>query len=384
MSRPEVLIVAPTAGGHHGEYLRRMVDGLRQRGVARLAVAAHPNLLASEADTLASVATMALDVSALDAAGSLWQTGRATGALIRAATEAVRPHRVLVPYLDHAQLALALGLRFPFKVSIAGILFRATLHEPAVGAADQIRQLRKTAVLRLAARNPHLGPVLTLDPEAIAPLRALGLDARWLPDPVEAPAPTQTPDKVRAALGIEPGRRLAVLFGSLEERKGVFETLDAVRMLDADVAARLALVILGRGYPETRERLQSAVDRARQTAATVVFEERFVPDAELDDLVTAADVMLAPYRGHVGSSGVVLRAAAAGTPVLATSDGMVGREVRQHRLGQAVEPSAPSIAEALARAVRDPEADFDAAAAAAYAAAHGVDRFVDALADALS
>lgn len=384
MTTPDLLIVAPYAGGHHAEYLRWIVSGLADRGVGRMAVAAHPALLDAEADALAGTDATPLDVSPLDAPGSLWAVGRATGVVVGRAIQAHRAPRVFLPALDHTQLALATGLRFGFDVRLSGILLRPTAHETPIGVGGRARQLRKTALLRLAARNPHLGPVLALDPDAVGPLRQLGLDAHWLPDPVRPPTPTHTPEAVRAALGIEPGRRLLVLVGSLEPRKGMFETLAAIGRLDDDMAGRIALVLVGRTYDDVRPRLEAAVAAAQQTAAQVLFQERFVPDADLDDLIRAADVVLAPYRGHIGSSGIVLRAAAEGTPLLATDGGMIGREVRRHHLGRVTDTGDPdALADALAHIAADPADGFDAAAAAAYADAHSVDHFADGIHDAL-
>ena len=218
---------------------------------------------------------------------------------------------------------------------------------------------------------------MALDPDAVDPLRRLGLDAEFLPDPVVPPSPSRSADDVRASLGVERGRRLLLLFGSLEERKGVLATLAALGRVPPNAARRLAVAIVGRTDDAIRVQLETLVAEGQRTETQVLYQDRFVPDAELDDLVLAADAVLAPYLGHVGSSGAVLRAAAAGTPVLATDAGMVGREVRRHGLGQTVDAAdSTALARALARIAEEPEAAFDPDGAAAYARDHGLDRFV--------
>ena len=375
---PDVLIVAPTAGGHHAEYLRWITRGLAGRDL-EVAVAAHPALLDLEDDVLNGAAGFALEVGHLEDAGSLWEVGRATAALIRDVVEKTQARRVFVPYLDHAQLGLATGLRFGFETRISGILLRA-----AAEPDRSLRGVRKAVLLRLAARNPHLETVLALDPDAVAPLRRAGLEAAWLPDPVEPPRPSRPADEVRADLGLEAGRRMLLLFGSLEERKGVFETLAALEAVPAEAARRLAVVVAGTAYDALRPRLDAALESARRTEAQVVFREGFVSDGDLDAMVCAADAVLALYRGHVGSSGVVLRAAAAGRPLIATDEGMIGREVRAHRLGQTVDVSdRVAVAAALGRATTEPGAGFVLEGARAYAQAHSVGRFVDTIVGAL-
>jgi glycosyltransferase involved in cell wall biosynthesis len=48
-------------------------------------------------------------------------------------------------------------------------------------------------------------------------------------------------------------------------------------------------------------------------------------------------VVLAPYQRHVGMSGILLLAAAAGTPVLSSNYGLMGALVRRHQLGITVD-----------------------------------------------
>jgi len=314
------------------------------------------------------------ELDALGESTSLWDVGRRTGRAIRHAVESVQPTDVLLTYLDHAQLALATGLRFSFPVRISGILFRPTLHELApLTLKERMQDARKRILLRLASANPHLLRVLTHDPDAVKSLEACGLSAAYLPDPVEPMLPTEAAETVRAHFNIEQGRRISVLFGSLEERKGVFELLQALSHLAPLPASRLAVVIVGRVYDALRPTLLNAISQARSTSpAQIVFSETFLPEPDLVNLIAASDLVLAPYRDHIGSSGVVLRAAAAGRPVLAPNVGLMGREVRLNRLGVTVDTSDP---EDIARGLADTGTHFDPDRAAAYAASHSVERF---------
>ena len=47
----------------------------------------------------------------------------------------------------------------------------------------------------------------------------------------------------------------------------------------------------------------------------------------------ACDIVLLPYIGHFGSSGVMAQAAAAGKPMIASDENLVGARVRDYRLG---------------------------------------------------
>ncbi|MDA1029678.1 MAG: hypothetical protein O3B41_11590, partial [Bacteroidetes bacterium] len=69
-----------------------------------------------------------------------------------------------------------------------------------------------------------------------------------------------------------------------------------------------------------------------------------------------------------GSSGILIRAAAAGKPVLGSSYGMVGRNITRHQLGFAVDCNEPEqLVEAVTAFIADPAGAFDAATSLAFA-----------------
>jgi glycosyltransferase involved in cell wall biosynthesis len=64
---------------------------------------------------------------------------------------------------------------------------------------------------------------------------------------------------------------------------------------------------------------------------------------------------LAPYQRHVGMSGILLLAAAAGKPVLSSDYGLMGELVRRYGLGITVDSTVPSeIAKGLMRCLTEP------------------------------
>ncbi|GAB5537190.1 MAG: hypothetical protein Rubg2KO_34390 [Rubricoccaceae bacterium] len=379
-----LLIVAPSSDGHHPEYVRWIVDGALHYGAETVTVAG-PTALVSSLNQFSSPASLVSalplpEFDMLDDDTSLWRIGRRTQIAIQRAVDQVQPSEVLLSYLDHALLGLAIGLRFTIPVQISGILFRPTLHEPSPsGVKRSVRAMQKRILLRLAAANPHLHRAFTLDPDAVDALRSHHIPATFLPDPVEPAQPSADRDTVRAHFEVEPSRQLAVLFGSLEERKGVFELMEALCELAPEQASALTVVIVGQTYDAIRPRLLDAIAHAQQhSKAQILFQEAFIPDTDLVNLTLAADLVLAPYKGHVGSSGVILRASASGTPVLGPDTGLMHRDIVRHQLGVSVDTSNPTaIAGGLVRALNGE--GFDPASAAAYAEAHSVDRFAETL-----
>jgi glycosyltransferase involved in cell wall biosynthesis len=165
---------------------------------------------------------------------------------------------------------------------------------------------------------------------------------------------------------------LFLLFGALSARKGILCLLEALRLIPADTAATIAVVIAGNVAPEIHQSVGRAIAklRKRQPQLWLHLENRWLEDSEVASLVRASDVVLAPYQRFVGSSGVLLWAAQAGIPVLTQDYGLIARLVHDHRLGMTADVTDPRIlAQAIARMALEGAGDgFDPAAAQAFAA----------------
>src|SRR5690606_37875590 len=244
-----LLLFDPYAGGHHAEHVRHVLRGWHERyggSDHRVTVAVAPELLSKHPDLLTLGEEMGPNVRFVEIrdAEGLGEGLLTTGLWHRRALERLivehRPSHTFLLYLDHAQLALGLGLRFPFPVSISGLLFRPSFHYGRFDPnpppfRERATRFRKRLVLQAAMRNPHLGAVFTLDPSAVPDLARLSTSTRVvaLPDPIDPAGLRGTGERsvVRAAYGVEEGRVLGLLFGYLDERKGVFALLEALRLL---------------------------------------------------------------------------------------------------------------------------------------------------------
>ena len=303
------------------------------------------------------------------------------GRYLREAVERLRPDHVLAMYLDHLQASLAAGLRFQHRVRLSGIYFRPAFHYRAMGrgpgtARARADDLLKRALLRLALANPHVDTVFTLDPYAVGPVQALAprrVRVVALPEAVEASvASDEAPEATRRRLGVEDGRVVLLLFGSLDPRKGVRELLAALALLPEALARRACLVMAGEATGDAASVAAGVAALRARGAVQVVYADGFVSDAEMHRLFGVADLAVLPYQRHVGSSGVLVRAAAAGVPVLGPAYGMLGARIDEVRLGASADTSDPAdLARGLARFLGPHTAfPFDAAAARAFAAAN--------------
>lgn len=392
------------AGGHHGHHLEEMARyWAAHRLPGRLSIVVPPVMLEKHArlrEVAAETEAAGVRLVVIDEPLQLKTTGgvgfrdllrndREHGRLLRRYVERLRPDHCLLMFFDHTQVSLATSLRFDFPVRFSGIYFRPTFHYPALSGRtpswkERVLAWRKKLILGRAVRNPHFDALFCFDPFVVPDAQALhaGFTALALPDGIERTPPVRTPAAMRAHLGVEAGRQVFLLFGVLDRRKGVLATLEALGRLPAAVQARVCLVLAGRTGADDRAAIHAEVARLQaETPAQVLLHDTFIPDADIQDLFRAADVALVPYVRHIGSSGVLIRAAAEQVPILGSDFGVIGAHIRQRHLGLAVDTTdADALAAGLRQFVENPQiATFDPEAARQFANENTLTAFMETL-----
>ncbi len=369
-SAADLVIFEPYSGGHRAEYVLHLLNAWKSAGREERIVLAGPGVLLRDLDALspgiANDPTNRLSSFELPEHshhGSTLQLSITNWQLLKQVIARFQPIQVFAMYLDHLQLALALGNRFKQNVTISGILFRASIHDKTISAnslREKVVHGGKAVLLRGMAMNDDLGFVFSLNPLAVPSLRKLGLNAVSIPDPVDATETGATKEDVRKAFDIEPERKLFLLFGVLDRRKGIYQLLDSLKLLTPAESKSIAVLFAGpisdAAKPVVRENV--AFLRENSELQLVVHDAR-IPVGDVQSIIGAADVVLAPYVGHMGSSAVLVRAAAAGTPVLSTDSDLMGSNVKDYSLGLAVDASRPAeIARGVRRFLSDSSAGF--------------------------
>lgn len=344
-ARSRTLYFQPFSGGHHDLYLKH-VTALAQRDGEPLSIAVRPDsewatwLDAQQPCSPHLVQLTSRETQACSAP-SLVRRGLAQIAAAERAANMAGAEAVFYGWIDQALVAFA--ARRAARPS-AGILFRV----PEPGSTGWT--IGRTLLYQAAFSNPHLRRVLVLDRHLADRFN----DERWsrgkvayLPDPVDdTPPRLQAEDQARIDAARAEGRRIYLIAGSLDSRKGIDQTLDALARLRVDEAARVALFLVGRlvdaklanGWQRRIKYLCETVP-----ALHIHLEPRFVDDAEFKGFVQASDVILLLYR-HVysGSSGVLVHAAKAARPVIGTALGSVGRDIAAFGLGVTVDADDPN------------------------------------------
>jgi len=156
-------------------------------------------------------------------------------------------------------------------------------------------------------------------------------------------------------LGIPPEQRILVYQGSIQEFRGIEESIEAVTLLD-----RCTLVIIGYGYH--RPALEEMVRRRGLDHRVRFFGP--IPNDELLYYTASAHVGLCVIRGQSLSyrwsmPNKLFEYMMAGIPVVASDFEEMGRVVREEGVGTVCDPDDPVSIAAAVRAIVD-DADAEA------------------------
>jgi glycosyltransferase involved in cell wall biosynthesis len=357
-------------GGHHGIYIQHLIDRVcKEAIVGTIDIVVLPQFLDVHRDTITAISSYRhptinlVPISVLEAAA----LGARDSGLNRALrnfrewqifckyAQQLQTTHALIMYLDTCELPLSIRMHSPCPFS--GIYFRPTFHYSTFAnyhpdRKQQLQQWRNRIALDRILGHPQLETMFCLDPFAVKALVTDRYHAKivHLADPVEAHPLIQLDlTTLRTKLGIEIHRRVFLLFGALDGRKGIYQLLEAIELLPPELSQQLCLLLVGNTNETERAQMHPKIGALRQTAPIQLVEYYdFIPEQEVSSYFQLADVILAPYQRHVGMSGILLLAAAAGKPVLSSDYGLMGELVRLYQLGLAVDVTKPTeIARAL-------------------------------------
>jgi len=326
-----LLVYEPRVEGHHPGWLRFITEDLLSGGwKLTLAVDLRPDSRVILEDSLGDLASRVRLVPALDGDGR--RRGGSTVRSLELCLGESGASRAFLCEFDELASAIfrraAVG-RFPpepLRGRMGGIY-----HRPRFMAAPRWspnRWLKQRGFRRLLTGG-WINPLIFLDEYLLRERRAEfpGASLGFLPNPCP---PAYKGDRTAACreLGVPPERRIFLFYGTGYRRKGLH--LAVAAFLDLAPADDGFLLCVGRQNPDakTARGLEALI---RENRARVI--NRYVSTAEERLSFVACDVVLLPYLNHFGISGVLAQAAAAGKPVIASDEQLLGRDTREYRLG---------------------------------------------------
>jgi glycosyltransferase involved in cell wall biosynthesis len=154
---------------------------------------------------------------------------------------------------------------------------------------------------------------------------------RLIPDPVEPPSRLSKLEARRAFDLPEDGRYIGCT-GLMSSHKGIDLLVRAFREAQSKLRATDRLFLAGQMEPALRKVIESEL--APEIAAQrFLLVDRPLTAQEVDDAVAALDVVCTPYPSHRHSASIVIRAAAAGKPVLGSAIGWMDHTIHRFSLG---------------------------------------------------
>jgi glycosyltransferase involved in cell wall biosynthesis len=299
---------------------------------------------------------------------------------------------ILLLNLD--EYLFALGAAQPAPADFSGIFFSPDFFYRSEFPETSFRRsvfnrLQEQLVLR-TLNHPQLRVVFFLDPWVAESLRGKGTaEVFCLKEPVLIPerVPSSADRaETRLRLGVPGDRKLFLLAGDINGRKGVWKVLESVACLTPEESSQICLAFVGRAEASFEQELGPKLEAvATSTSAAVIRRAGYIDDRELSDWFVAADVVLVPYVRFVRVSGILLLAAAHRKPVISASLGALGRLTRENLLGVTVDPGDPSeLARAMVSFLGNAfPPGWDPDVAYAYAQERSADKFGERLLDAL-
>ncbi|MEB3283560.1 MAG: glycosyltransferase [Lyngbya sp.] len=269
----------------------------------------------------------------------------------------------LMMIVDRYLLSMIFGMKPTCPVS--GIYYRFSLHYRQLenyqpSWRENLQYFREKLTFSQVLKNPSLKSLFFLDPFAVNAINQSWnfKKAVYMPDPVKHYRSSELNlEKLKQKVNIQSGRKIFLLLGSIGERRGIYQLLDAIALLPDSLCEKLGLLLVGKIVDSDRELVKGKIAAISQSKPVqIVTHFEFISELEVHGYFHLSDVILSPHQKHIGMSGTLVLAAATQKPVLSSNYGLMGEMVKRYGLGLAVNSTvAAEIAKGLTRFIIEPE-----------------------------
>jgi glycosyltransferase involved in cell wall biosynthesis len=347
-SPKNILIFEPDASGHHPGYLYHLIINFLQNDYSfKLIVLVSPDFYIKHPQILQKTISPRIQwMKFSESEFTEWKKPKTV--FKRSILEwdlfcqyAKTNHAILgfFMYIDYLQLAVLTQPAPPCPIS--GILFRPTLvNYPAKSLKERLNYWRKNLTLKYFVKNKNLDSLFNLDPFATDYIveNWQTNKVKFLPDPVQVYPTTKTKAEVKKSLGIDDAKKVFLIFGFLDSRKGIADIMEAIGNISREKSRIGCLLIVGPWEENERKLFDIQLPKILQTTDfQIVVKDSFVKDEDIQQFFKVADYALALYHKHFGMSAIMVRAAAAQKPLIANNFGLMGKIVVENELGIIVE-----------------------------------------------
>ena len=351
----KILFYDPDITGHHCEYLHHpatfLVNQTEVEGVIVCNAKIGAELIEIYGENCPQLRIELIQENlqeSIDQADSLWRRGQADARCFAFYIEKHRPDMAIALHANPMQPFLNGGAFRRCKTRMRGILFDPFPLAERIAPNERtwkwrVTAFRKMCQIKWLSLNSRIEKLFVLNDTKVTQHFNALTGKRGLFEAIPDPLPLHLAHASSIDSGEEDTRVLRLLFiGSINRRKGLLETLNAIERLPAPVRARVSLRIVGRFLDTAlREEAVKRVESLSRMGCKIDLCEGWVTDQQFSEEMVRCDVVLAPYVGFHGSSGVIGHAAFYRKPLLATCEGLVGELVHDRQIGVVVQTRDP-------------------------------------------
>ena len=256
--------------------------------------------------------------------------------LVETAKE-INASQVLLMYFDYYQLGIWIGKKAPCPVS--AIYFRPNFAENDNGIYPQIKKWMLSKVLK----SGQIQDLFCLVHALVPYMKGQKTQTQIIPicDPIKQFQISKSETaEFKNKYKIPTDKKIFLNFGYLDDRKGMEVFIDACATLPKEALAKICLMLAG-PVPEYYEKIIEA-KLAQVPELEVIRCYGYLPAREVQICFEISDVVLILYQDFLNMSSVLIRAAMANKPNLATQTGMIGELVSKHNVGITVDATSVS------------------------------------------
>lgn len=246
----------------------------------------------------------------------------------------------ILMYFDLFQWGIFKGSKN--EVPTAGILFRAKIGgNYQFGLTEKVKNKIAHYILQFSVKRAGIQKLFLLDKYAVKKYDEdlTNVSIMHLADPIMQFQKLQEYEKnqLRENFGITINQKVFLIFGFLDQRKGIEQVILALKGMPESEQKKITLLIAGPVALNLKEYISKIEDSTLHHFQLIIKNQEF-RNEDIQHLFEISDLILALYQNHVGMSSVVVRAAISKKPIIAADYGMMGRYVTDHQLGHVVNP----------------------------------------------
>jgi len=306
---PHVLIVAARSGGHRLNYVRILAEESLARG-DRVSIAIE--------DSDSSLAHRDLYLAEVSKSAALMEWSDFSPAGVARAADRVKADSVVDPDGDQLAKAIFKNRGWPAEQAITLLIMRPEAQFAPFPGARRATTVVKLLMRRILSRMQGVRVVILVDALTKEPA------PNEVPDPIDYRVTAESVVGFRESHGLDGDRFWFAVVGAIDARKNV----DLVARAISKLGSRAGLLVAGKVSAEGKASVTAALKLLSQTESRMIVVDRLLSELELDSCVTVADCVVLAHSNE-GASGIMGKAAVAGTPMITAGSHSLKRAAAQ-------------------------------------------------------